>query len=177
MAATPSAPASAVRTRLVALLDPVVRGAGYDLESLTVTPAGRRRLVRVVVDGDGGVSLDDVADVTRAISGALDEADSSSALLGGAPYVLEVTSPGVDRPLREARHWRRATGRLVRVSRTEAGSVCGRVLGADEDGVILDVDGIASRFRYADIGPGAVQVEFSRPPDQLVGSIEAGEPA
>ena len=85
------------------LLEPVVESAGYDLEDVTVTPAGKRSLLRVVVDADDGVSLDDVATVSRTVSAALDTSD----VMGSGPYVLEVTSPGVDRPLTEPRHWRR----------------------------------------------------------------------
>ena len=83
-----------------------------DLESVRVSVAGRRRLLRVVVDSDHGVSLDDAADVSRDVSAALLDATD---VIGDVPYTLEVSSPGVDRPLTEPRHWRRAAGRLVRV--------------------------------------------------------------
>jgi ribosome maturation factor RimP len=152
---------AAVRGRLHAVVEPVVAIAGYDLEDVTVTPAGRRRVVRVVVDRDGGVALDDVADVARAVSQALDAADA----LGPTPYVLEVTSPGVDRPLREPRHWRRAVGRLVAVT-TPDGRVTGRVLAADHDGVELEAGSASRHWPYADLGPGAVQVEFGRENDE-----------
>ena len=105
------------REHLMEVLAPVVSATGHDLEDLTVTAAGRRSLVRVVVDADGGIDLDAVADISRAISDALD-AEAGDAPGGAAfagPYVLEVTSPGVDRPLTEQRHWRRAVGRLVEV--------------------------------------------------------------
>src|SRR3954465_12168250 len=96
--------------RLVGWIEPVVGAAGYDLEELVVTPAGRRSIVRVVVDRDEGVTLDDIAECSRAVSAVLDENDGD---LGRTPYVLEVTSPGVDRPLTDPRHWRRNTGRAV----------------------------------------------------------------
>jgi ribosome maturation factor RimP len=147
------------RERLAAVVEPVVSAAGYDLEELTVSPAGRRRLVRIIVDADDGISLDDVADVSRAISAVLDEQDS---VVGAAPYVLEVSSPGVDRPLRTARHWRRATGRLVEVPVRDRGTVTGRVRGVDDTGVLLDVAGTEQTFGYDLLGHGRVQVEFSR---------------
>ncbi|HVQ96562.1 MAG TPA: ribosome maturation factor RimP [Mycobacteriales bacterium] len=147
------------RERLAAVLEPVVNAAGYDLEEITVTPAGRRRLVRVVVDADDGVSLDDVADVSRAISVALDEQDG---VVGAAPYVLEVSSPGVDRPLTSTRHWQRATGRLVQVPVREKGTLTGRVRRADAAGVLLEVAGTEHEFGYEVLGTGRVQVEFSR---------------
>ncbi len=99
------------RADLLDLLAPVVAAAGYDLEDVTVTAAGRRSLVRVIVDADEGVDLDGVADVSRAVSNALDDGDAFA-----GPFVLEVSSPGVDRPLTEPRHWRRARGRLVTVA-------------------------------------------------------------
>ena len=154
--------ASAVdERRLAELIRPVVSAAGMDLESVRVTMAGRRRLLRVVVDSDHGVSLDDAADISREVSATLDATD----VMGDVPYTLEVSSPGVDRPLTEPRHWRRAAGRLVRVKTGTAGTVQGRVVAADADGVSLDVEGAARRFGYGDLGAGAVQVEFGRIPE------------
>lgn len=150
--------AAVSRQQVRTALEPVVTAAGYDLEDVAVTAAGRRSVVRVVVDRDGGVDLDAVADVTRSVSEVLDDAG----LMGESPYVLEVSSPGVDRPLTQPRHWRRACGRLVRVSVTDAGTVTGRVTGADDTEVTLDVDGAATSFAYAVLGRGQVQVEFSR---------------
>jgi ribosome maturation factor RimP len=142
------------RDRLVELLGPVVAAEGFDLEDVTVTPAGKRRLVRVVVDGDDGVSLDDVADVSLSVSKELDRTD----VLGTGPYVLEVTSPGVDRPLTEPRHWRRAQGRLVKADLRDGTAVEGRVTGATESGVELDGRHIA----FGDLVRGRVQIEFNR---------------
>jgi ribosome maturation factor RimP len=151
------------RERLAAIVEPVVAAAGYDLEEITVTPAGRRRLVRVVVDADDGISMDDVAEVSRAVSAALDEHDAVvDGLVAGAPYVLEVSSPGIDRPVRTPRHWRRATGRLVQVPVTGHGTVTGRVLRADDAGVALEVAGAEHAYGYDALGSGRVQVEFSR---------------
>lgn len=186
--------------RSATLIEPSVRGAveavGYDLEDLTVARAGRRDVVRVVVDRDGGVDLDDIADVSRAVSQALDETDDG---FGVEPYMLEVTSPGVDRPLTENRHWRRNIGRLVKVAVSgesgagvadtgkkagdakksgsgkpgsgkpgtgkadaRANTLTGRILSVDEAGVRLDVDGKTVEYRYDQLGPGRVQIEFSR---------------
>ena len=158
------------------LLEPVMRAAGLDLESVRVGSAGRRRLLRVVVDADGGVSLDDIALVSREASARLDDTGA----MGEAPYTLEVSSPGVDRPLTQPRHWRRATGRLVRVPLAGPGDpgprapahaagqtgqkpVEGRVIAAGDNGVILDVGGEHREFGYTELGPGLVQVEFGRP--------------
>jgi ribosome maturation factor RimP len=157
---------SAQREHLTALIEPVVAARGYDLEAVSVSLAGRRSVVKVVVDSDDGVALDDVADVSRAISAVLDEHDGS---MGRSPYVLEVTSPGVDRPLTEPRHWRRSTGRLVKITLSAdstasgAGDLAGRIVDTDDAGVDLDVDGQRRRIDYADVRKARVQVEFNRP--------------
>src|SRR5206468_6510354 len=117
--------------KLADVISPVIAAAGMDLESVRVSAAGRRRLLRVVVDSDQGVSLDDAAAISRKLSAALD----ATPVMGDFPYTLEVSSPGVDRPLTDPRHWRRAVGRLVQVPAADAGSISGRVLAADADGV------------------------------------------
>ncbi|MFG1923921.1 ribosome maturation factor RimP [Cryptosporangium sp. NPDC048952] len=147
----------AMRSRIVALVEPVVVDAGYDLEEVAVNQAGRRTVVRVVVDVDGGISLDDIATVSKDVSAALDKADS----FGSGPYTLEVTSPGVDRPLTEPRHWRRNVTRLVTV-RIGDKSVTARIKAVDDQGVHLVDDKGERTVAYADLGPGKVQVEFGR---------------
>jgi ribosome maturation factor RimP len=144
---------------LEAALGPALGGLGVDLEGVEISPAGRRRVLRVVVDRDGGVDLDAVAAVSRTVSAGLD----ADELMGADPYVLEVTSPGVDRPLTQPRHWRRATGRLVRAEVRGGPAVTGRVRAADEDGADLDLGGPAPRrLRYADVARARVQVEFGK---------------
>jgi ribosome maturation factor RimP len=158
------------------LLEPVIAAEGYDLEKVTVTPAGKRSVLRVVVDADGGISLDDVALVSRTVSNALDASD----VMGGGPYVLEVTSPGVDRPLSEPRHWRRAAGRLVRAPLTGGGQIEGRVVSVDDETVVIDVAGARRgasesglrRLGLAELGRGRVLVEFRRADD---GDLETDE--
>lgn len=145
-------------------LEPVVSAAvaelGFDLDALDVRAAGRRRQVRVVVDADDGVELDVLAEVSRSVAAALDEHDE---LLAG-PYTLEVTSPGVDRPLTRPRHWRRARLRLVRVRQHDGAEFVGRVGAADEHGVELLVDGVLRRVDYATVARAVVEVEFRQPP-------------
>jgi ribosome maturation factor RimP len=153
------------RDTLLSTLEPVVIACGFDLEEVVVTPAGKRRVLRVVVDKDGGVDLDDIAGVSTSVSATLDESNA----MGAVPYVLEVTSPGVDRPLTLPRHWRRATERLVRVDIAGIGSDrSARVVTADDDGVLLDIDGAEQHVVWADLGRGRVQIEFNRKamPDQ-----------
>lgn len=153
---------TASATRLRELVGPAVEAAGCVLEDLTVMPAGRRSVVRVLVDSETGITLDEVADVSRVVGEVLDAADEADPGLLGASYVLEVSSPGVERPLTEPRHWRRNIGRLVSVALREGTAVTGRVVGTDESGITLDVDGEQRSLALADVLRGAVQVEFSR---------------
>lgn len=146
--------------RVEALVEPVVSNAGFDLEAVEVQSLGRRRQLRVLVDRDGGISLDDVADLSRALSEALDGDD----VMGELPYVLEVSPPGVDRPLTLPRHWRRAKGHLVEVTFADGTTLTGRVTDADDDAATLTAtSGDATRIPFADVGRAAVVVEFRRP--------------
>ncbi|MDF9717766.1 MULTISPECIES: ribosome maturation factor RimP [unclassified Nocardioides] len=134
---------------------------GLDVESVELTPAGRRRVLRVAVDRDGGVDLDVVAAATKAVSEVLDDSD----VLGEQPYTLEVTSRGVDRPLVHPRHWRRNADRLVKVTLVEGGTVTGRIGASDETGVEIDPETrgeVATRIAYADVAKAVVQIEFNR---------------
>jgi ribosome maturation factor RimP len=163
---SPSRGAAADAERIVGLLEPAVTAMGMDLEDVRITSAGRRRLLRIVVDADGGVTLDDMALVSRELSATLDRA----AAMGEASYTLEVSSPGVDRPLTEPKHWRRAVGRVVTApllaqpaapAGAAAATVTGRVAGADSSGVRIDVDGASREFGYSELGPGRIQIEFA----------------
>jgi ribosome maturation factor RimP len=153
--------------RLRELLEPLVSDKGLDLEEIEVTPAGKRRVLRVVVDSDEGVLLDTCAELSRTLSEVLDESDT----MGGAPYVLEVTSPGADRPLTDPRHFRRARGRLVKANLTETaggGEVTARIAGVDATGIDLEVPGVkgrrptARRLGFDDIAKARVEIEFNR---------------
>ncbi len=144
---------AAAKARVTAVIEPVVTAAGYDLEEVGLSRAGRRHVVRVLVDADGGINLDGIALVSRAISDALDAAEESGGEVLAGEYQLEVSSPGVDRPLTQPRHWRRNVGRLVAVN-----GLTGRLTAADDDGIVLD----DREIRYADLGPGKVQIEFKR---------------
>jgi ribosome maturation factor RimP len=156
--------------QIMKVAGPVVHALGMDLESVKVTSAGRRRLLRIVVDSDHGVGLDDAAQVSRELSAKLDASD----VMGDLPYTLEVSSPGVDRPLSQPRHWQRALNRKVRVPLTESPSdpVQGRVVEADATGVVLDINGTRRRFDYPALGAGVVQIEFDRPDE----GPDTGEP-
>ncbi|WP_327069146.1 ribosome maturation factor RimP [Kitasatospora sp. NBC_01250] len=155
--------------RLRALLAPLAERAGLDLEEVKVTQAGSRRQVQIDVDADGGVDLDAIAEFSREVGQALDESD----LMGSAAYLLEVGSPGVDRPLTEPRHWRRNTGRLVKVQLVEGGEIVARILSGDEDGALVEVQPVKGRGRakerrleFTEVAKARIQVEFNRKEDE-----------
>ena len=169
-----------VRTRVRAVAEPAAAAVGCDLEDLTVDRAGRRYVVRVVVDHDGGVDHDLISDLARALGKALDRAEQEAGEIFPGEYQLEISSPGVDRPLTEPRHWRRAVGRLVKV-RVGTASVTARVMAADGSGVTLEEpDGQRREVPLTELGAGHVQLEFRRPggddPDPDDGDVadEAG---
>lgn len=140
-----------------ALLGPLGE-LGLDVEAVELSAAGKRRVLRIAVDKDGGVTLDDVAEATRAVNDVLDDSD----VMGEQAYLLEVTSRGVDRPLTLPRHWRRNAGRLVKVVLVEGGDVTGRIRTSDETSVTLEVDGEQHEVVYTDVAKALVQVEFNR---------------
>ena len=141
------------------LVDPL-RALGLDIEAVEITPAGKRRVLRVAVDKDGGVTLDDVADATREVNRVLD----GSEVMGEQPYTLEVTSRGVDRPLTLPRHWRRNHDRLVKVTTTGGETLTGRIGASDDRGVTLDVEGETRTLGYDEVAKALVQIEFNRKP-------------
>ncbi len=138
----------------------VCAAAGVDLEDFGVARAGRREVVRVTVDQDGGVDLDRIADISRQLSEALDLIAESI----DSPFVLEVSSPGVDRPLTDIRHWRRAKGHLVKFeSPTAEEPLVLRVSEVDNDLIIfVREDGEITRMPWSEIQHAVVQVEFNR---------------
>jgi ribosome maturation factor RimP len=150
-------------SQIAGVLTPILAQFGLELEAVEIIPAGKRRLLRVVVDGDGpegtGPLLDEIAEASKAASAALDRAD----VIGNAAYTLEVTSRGVGRPLELPRHWRRNTGRLVAVRLSEGDTITGRIVSNTDDGVRLNVAGEYREIRFADVERALVQVELNRP--------------
>ncbi len=144
---------------LLEVLEQPLASSGLDLEGVEMTRAGRRSVLRVLVDADGGVTLDDIAAATQLVGTVLDSSD----VLGESPYTLEVTSPGVDRPLVLPRHWRRNLDRLVKVTGHDGETFTGRVSSTDDTAAVLDVDGTTREVQYSDVATAQVQIEFNRP--------------
>lgn len=161
-------------TQLLGFLAPVAARCDLEIEVVEIIPAGRRRIVRIVVDGEGaeglGPSLDEIAEATKAISAALDQSD----LTGNAPYTLEVSSRGVSRPLERPKHWRRNRGRLVEVSLRSGERVTGRIASSTDEVATLHVDGAAREIPLAEVAKALVQVEFNRGSPDDLGADEEG---
>lgn len=173
---------TSVRT-IIDTIEPKLEPLGLLVEDVTLVPAGKRRLVRVLVDRRVDVAatvsepvepvtLDEVTDATRVIDAELDASD----VMGSQPYVLEVSSPGTDRPLTLPRHFARNVGRLVTVTLQDETKVSGRITSADTDAVVVMPeqggkkagaahDAEPARLDYTSITGAKVQVEFTRGDD------------
>ena len=171
---------SASEEALTSALAPTLQPLDLVVEEVTVMPAGKRRVVRVLVDRNltldapvtevvPPVTLDEVSDATRLVSDELDESN----IMGEQPYTLEVSSPGTDRPLTQPRHFARNVTRLVSLTLADETKVRGRITSADADGIELtpEADGTSkgafssaetTRFNYTQITSAKVQVEFTR---------------
>lgn len=164
----------------------IVAGCGFDLEEVKILPAQLGKRIVLVVDADGALPLDALAQVSEQVSEALDAAD----VFGAAPYTLEVTTPGVDRPLTQARHWRRAQGRKVAVTLDGAAGEKfeARVgtLNLDDAGAPRSVNVVVRakngpvlrEVELAQVALAVVQVEFSAPDKRelaLAGGVAAGK--
>jgi ribosome maturation factor RimP len=144
----------ALRDQIFELVDPIVNSAGLVLEEVQVQTPGKHRFVTIIVDSETGLNLDQVTDASRLIGEALDTAN----FMGETPYNLEVTSPGVDRPLTAPRHWRKNIDRLVKVTKIDGEVFKARIIAADEDNATLD----NGQINYADVKRAIIEVEFNR---------------
>ena len=140
---------------LTELLTPAVRDAGFVLEEVKVTPAGKRRIIAVIVDGlERNPSLDEVTVVSRRVSEILDNYSQ----LGEMPFTLEVTTPGVDRPLTQPRHWRKNIGRLVKITPLEGETFTSRIVATSDTGATLE----SGEVEFSKIKRAQVEIEFNR---------------
>ena len=166
--------------RLKQYLAPTVEKQDLFLEDIEIKLAGAHRTVHVIVDlpetEAGGVSLDRISAAAQAISDAMDNDPHDD----GRPYNLEVSSPGVSRPLTEPRHWRRNVSRMVSVSVLHGDDVMGRVVSVDDDGITLIPEipvkkgmkakqGDPLHLPFANIRKGRVEVEFAHLEDDPAG--------
>lgn len=144
---------------LAELLGPVITKAGFVLEEITVTPVGKRRLVAVVIDREeSNPSLDEVTVVSKEVSAILDNYSQ----MGEMPFTLEVTTPGIDKPLVLPRHWKKNIGRLVKITPTQGEKYIARIQSFADDKVTLESKNESSVVPLSDIAKAQIEVEFNR---------------
>ncbi len=150
--------------KLERLVEPILSNHGLELDAFETVPAGKRTLVRIVVDGDGangrGPTLDEISVVTRAISKMLDAEPAA----GNQSFTLEVSSRGIGRPLTQPKHFRRNVSRLVRIKTSDENFV-GRIKSADETEVLIEIDGTTRQVPYTQISKAIIEVEMKRKDD------------
>jgi len=135
-----------------AAITPALEALGFYLEDVTITSAGRRSMLTVIVDGDTHLSLDQVTSATKAIGEIVESIQS----LGDTPFTLEVTSPGLDRPLTKVRHWQKNINRLVKVVLQDGSEIKGRINEVNEaNSVVGEI-----KVNYSDIKRATLEVEF-----------------
>ena len=156
----------ALKDQISELVTPAVSDQGFYLEDVHVATPGSHRIVTCIVDGDASLNLDQVTTVSRVISELLDEA----AFMGETPFTLEVTSPGVDRPLTQPRHFAKNIDRLLKIIKLDGSEVAGRILSNTDQDVTLTVavkkETIEQKVSLSDIKRAVVEIEFNRKDDK-----------
>ena len=156
----------ALKDQISELVTPAVSDLGFYLEDVHVATPGSHRIVTCIVDGDASLNLDQVTTVSRVISELLDEA----AFMGETPFTLEVTSPGVDRPLTQPRHFAKNVDRLLKIIKLNGGEVTGRILSNTDHDVTLTVtvkkETIEQTVSLSEIKRAVVEIEFNRKDDK-----------
>ncbi|CAB4538587.1 unannotated protein [freshwater metagenome] len=152
----------ALKDQISELITPALAQAGYFLEDVNLVTPGQHRIVTVIVDGESALNLDQVTVATKLISSLLDEAT----FMGETPFTLEVTSPGIDRPLTLARHYAKNVDRLLKVVKTDGDVIKGRISSSNESEVVLTVaekkESKEVLIKYSDIKRATVEIEFNR---------------
>ncbi len=144
---------------LTELLTPAIKTLGFVLEEIKVTPIGKRRIIAVIVDQEEkNPNLDEVTVVSREVSNILDNYSQ----LGDQPFTLEVTTPGVDRPLILPRHWQKNLGRLVKVVKIDGQTVSGRISSVSDVSAAIEVAGKSVEVLFGDVKRAQIEIEFNR---------------
>ena len=156
----------ALKDQISELVTPAVSDLGFYLEDVHVATPGSHRIVTCIVDGDASLNLDQVTTVSRVISELLDEAP----FMGETPFTLEVTSPGVDRPLTQPRHFAKNVDRLLKIIKLDGSEITGRILSNSDHDVTLTVavkkETLEQTISLADIKRAVVEIEFNRKDDK-----------
>jgi ribosome maturation factor RimP len=152
----------ALKDQISELITPALQQAGYFLEDVNIVNPGQHRIVTVIVDGESGLNLDQVTVASKLVSELLDEAP----FMGETPFTLEVTSPGIDRPLTLPRHFAKNVDRLLKVTKNDGVVVTGRIRSNTEIDVTLEVaekkEVKEVTVALADIKRATVEIEFNR---------------
>ena len=142
------------KEQVLAVITPAIESLGFYIEDITITAAGKRSMLTVIVDGDTHLSLDQVTVATKAISEIVENLPT----LGNNPFTLEVTSPGLDRPLTKPRHWRKNQDRLIKIILNDGKEINGRIKDSTESSVTVDEKSI----NFADIKRATLEIEFKK---------------
>ena len=152
----------ALKDQISELVTPALSQAGYFLEDINIVTPGQHRIVTVIVDGESALNLDQVTVASKLVSELLDEA----AFMGETPFTLEVTSPGIDRPLTLPRHFAKNVSRLLNVVKCDGEVVTGRIASSTDSEVTLSVAEKKTTtdvvVAIADIKRATVEIEFNR---------------
>ena len=152
----------ALKDQIFEYITPALHKAGYFLEDVNLVSPGQHRIVTVIVDGESALNLDQVTVASKLVSELLDEAT----FMGETPFTLEVTSPGIDRPLTLPRHFAKNIDRLLKVTKTDGVVVTGRILSNTDSDVTLSVaekkDVKEVVISLGEIKRAQVEIEFNR---------------
>ncbi len=152
----------AIKDQISELITPALQQAGYFLEDVNIVSPGNHRIVTVIVDGETALNLDQVTLASKLISELMDEAP----FMGETPFTLEVTSPGIDRPLTLPRHFAKNVTRLLKVTQNDGAVITGRITSNTDNDVTLSVAEKKETkevvVALADIKRAVVEIEFNR---------------
>ncbi len=152
----------ALRDQISELISPALQQAGYFLEDINVVSPGNHRIVTVIVDGESALNLDQVTVASKLVSELVDEAS----FMGETPFTLEVTSPGIDRPLTLPRHFAKNVTRLLKITKSDGVVITGRITSNTDSDVTLTVTEKKEvkevTVALADIKRAVVEIEFNR---------------
>lgn len=151
-----------IQSSISELIAPAVTKAGYFLEEVHIANPGNHRIITCIIDGTSPLNLDQVTEISRLISALLDEAT----FMDDSEFTLEVSSPGLDRPLTQERHWKKNLTRLIKVISNDGTELIGRLKEYDDVKATL-IENIKGRGKshvvaFADIKRAVVEVEFNR---------------
>ena len=142
------------KEQVAAAITPVIESLGFYVEDIAITSAGKRSMLTVIVDGDTHLSLDQVTVATKAISEIVENLPT----LGNNPFTLEVTSPGLDRPLTKPRHWQKNKDRLIKIILNDGKEITGRIKDSTQSAVTVDEQVI----NFADMKRATLEIEFKQ---------------